>query len=187
MSINVPPTKTASDLVTSADWNTYVRDNMEEIAKRSTFSATTTTDVTQNTGLGVDVGALVWDTVLWDADSMLPSARSEIAVPSAGKYVCSCVASSGVGAIKQIKFVVYTNAAIGQNINLNYSTAQSFNQSPRGDLPYYRGSGPVASVTASGTVTCNAGDVIRAVITSTYGATPLTGINARIVVTGTLI
>jgi hypothetical protein len=182
MTYSVPPTKTASDLIQSSDWNTYVRDNMEEIAYTATCSALSTTAVTLNTGLGVAVGSLVWDTAIWDSGTMLVVPRSEIQVPDSGRYEVALYVTADRTPLKAT-FAVYTSAGIGQPPNTNYSSAQPFY--PVASLPYWHGTKGEGHLMASGTVNCNANDVIRANVTfGTAGVSPVP--NARIVVTRTL-
>ena len=182
MTYSTPPTKTASDLITSSDWNTYLRDNMEEIAGSATCSATSTTAVTLNTGLGVDTGSLVWDTVVWDNNTMLVAPRSEIQVPALGRYEVAVYVTADYTP-KKVTFAVYTSAGIGQPPNTNYSTSQTFY--PFASLPYWHGTTGEGHLMASGTVNCYANDVIRANVT--FGASGVSPVpNARIVVTRSL-
>lgn len=183
MTYSTPPSKTASDLITSSDWNTYVRDNMEEIAGSATCSATSTTAVTLNTGLGVDTGSLVWDTVVWDTDgSMLVVPRSEIQVPALGRYEVSVYVTADY-IPTQVTFAVYTAAGIGQPPNTNYSTSQTFY--PFASVPYWHATTGEGHLMASGTVNAYATDVIRANVK--FGASGVSPVpNARIVVTRSL-
>lgn len=67
-----PPTVTGTDLLTSAAWNTYVRDNLEVVGRPPSLSLYLTSDTTYN-GYTSNID---WDAAEWQTDSAMWSAAT---------------------------------------------------------------------------------------------------------------
>ena len=79
-----PPTVTGPDLLTSAAWNTYVRDNLEVVGRPPSVSVRLTADRAW-TG---PPDRIPWDEAEWQTDSMWDAADSEyINITADGWYL----------------------------------------------------------------------------------------------------
>lgn len=83
----IPPTAVAGQGLSAADWNTKVRDSIEDVAKpkRCKVNRTTAFSIPNNVNT-----AITWVNEEWDSDSMwAPGAPTLIQAPHTGLYLAT--------------------------------------------------------------------------------------------------
>lgn len=122
MTYTEPPLKTSTDVLTSDDWNTYVRDNMEEFGRSPTFCLQSGTY--QQTWTDASKLRYVnWTSIVWDTEDVCSVPSDQIPVPGVGIY--EVFASVRAQDVTVFRIAQFTGAGDRINVEPQSSDAAS--------------------------------------------------------------